>query len=177
MTTKNNSLAGKIGLIIAVVAIMSAGGALRGPIMEKRTKAKQEQRANEFGKFVLQDTHETATDDTITVYRLAAFKKIYAENPQLFEQYVKELAADSTKYAHAIIKDGKLINILEKNVGQSLTFDQVMTMLNEVNNPGRAFNPVDKDYDLRKMRRDRDIQKDIAFRLAIARQVKKDIEK
>jgi hypothetical protein len=93
---------------------------------EKQEQLQKDKRAQEFADFIFDDV-ESWVSKNKNKESLQWAIKWYKENPKEYNKYIERLAADSAKYADAILRDaGSVIEFLDKRHNKNVSFKEAM---------------------------------------------------
>lgn len=95
---------------------------------QNQEKAKMELRARQFAEYILEDV-EKQVDKKMDKQTILWYVDEYKKNPKKYDERIKDLMTDSTKYADAIVRDADVIHEYDKRKGKTLAFEEAMKMV------------------------------------------------
>ena len=95
---------------------------------QNQEKAKMELRARQFAEYILEDV-EKQVGKKLDKQTILWYVDEYEKNPKKYDERIKDLMADSTRYADAIFRDASVIHEYDKRAGKTLAFEEAMKMV------------------------------------------------
>lgn len=136
--------------------------------MRQRKRAQEAQRTANFTDFINEDITR-AVQENMTPEQIREFKQAYAQNPQMLDEYINQLAADSAQYAHTIAENAAMIHDVDVSQQRMLEFRDAIKKIDEIQAAaGNADNGITSTAKKQ--------QKTLA-KLQMARQLQNNIEK
>lgn len=134
---------------------------------ERRNAARAERTAN-FVDYINADI-EQVVQENMTAKEFNEFKRAYAKNPQLLNDYIDQLTADSAQYARMIAENAALIHSVDRKQERQVSFQDAVKFIKEMQ---AADGNTDTDIVSNK-----DAQQKVMTQLQMARKLQNNIKK
>lgn len=130
-----------LGCIIVFMVAFTAQDYKKRGNEKRQEKARQEQRGKDFANYIINDVREWVPQN-MNNQDIEYAAREYKANPQQYDNTMKSLVKDSTKYAKAIFRDAGVINKLDDLEQRTISFEEAMQYVNS--QPAEYFVPRQK---------------------------------
>ncbi len=123
---RNMKYGAVLGLTIAALAFVGVGNRIeqdKEKEAQKKEQMAQDKRVAEFAQYVLDDI-SNAVDEKVSKQAIREMAAEYKRNPEFYNKRIERLAADSARYADAIVRDAAFIKD-----NKTISFAQAMEIV------------------------------------------------